>query len=114
MREPRFWQQSRPGEHTQLPARLLAPAGYLYGVVSRWKQRLTKAARAPVPVICIGNITVGGAGKTPVAIHIAEYFISQDYLVHFLTRGYGGREKGPLLVDPKIHTAADVGDEPLL
>jgi tetraacyldisaccharide 4'-kinase len=65
-------------------------------------------------VICVGNITVGGAGKTPVAIHIAEYFIAQDYLVHFLTRGYGGREKGPLLVDPKIHTAVDVGDEPLL
>ena len=114
MREPAFWQAPRPGERAPLLARLLSPVGRLYGASSRWKRRLAEASRAPVPVICVGNVTLGGAGKTPVAIALAEYFQTQDYLVHFLSRGYGGRESGPLQVDPKKHSAVDVGDEPLL
>jgi tetraacyldisaccharide 4'-kinase len=71
-------------------------------------------AHADVPVICIGDPTVGGAGKTPVAIGVANMLIAQGKRPYFLTRGYGGRAQGPLLLDPARHSAADVGDEPLL
>ena len=70
--------------------------------------------RANVPVICIGDPTVGGAGKTPVAIVVAKALIAQGKRPYFLTRGYGGYEQGPLLLDPAKHSAAGVGDEPLL
>lgn len=97
-----------------LSAKLLTPVASAYGALSRWKARLSKPVQVPVPVICVGNITLGGAGKTPVALALAEYFQSQDYLLHFLSRGYGGKEKGPLQVNPQKHSAAQVGDEPLL
>lgn len=113
MREPRFWQAPRAGEIHILP-RLLAPAAFVYGVAGRLRQRFAKPEHAAVPVICIGNITVGGTGKTPLALTLAERFIRQGETVHFLTRGYGGTEEGPLRVDPAKHTAREVGDEPLL
>ena len=65
-------------------------------------------------MICIGNLVAGGAGKTPIALAVAERLQAADRKVHFLSRGYGGRESGPLRVDPERHTALDVGDEPLL
>jgi tetraacyldisaccharide 4'-kinase len=67
-----------------------------------------------VPVICIGNLTAGGTGKTPIALTLAERLIRAGEAVHFLTRGYGGSEHGPLRVDLTRDTAANVGDEPLL
>ncbi|MEQ9798242.1 tetraacyldisaccharide 4'-kinase [Parvibaculum sp.] len=113
MREPGFWYPARRGTVPAV-ARLLAPAGYVYGVAGRMKRRMTKPERAAVPVVCIGNITAGGAGKTPVAMTVAERLAAKGEHVHFLTRGYGGRERGPIRVDPAHHGAADVGDEPLL
>ncbi|MFN3934957.1 tetraacyldisaccharide 4'-kinase [Parvibaculum sp.] len=113
MREPRFWYPEKRNS-ASLAAHLLTPAGYLYGLAGRIRHRSKKPERAAVPIICVGNITAGGAGKTPVAIAIASHLISKGEQVHFLTRGYGGREVGPIRVDPRHHGAEDVGDEPLL
>lgn len=113
MREPRFWYPEKR-DSVPLASRLLAPAGYIYGLAGRMRRTSRKAERAAVPIICIGNVTTGGAGKTPVAITIASQLIEKGEQVHFLTRGYGGREVGPIRVDPTHHGAEDVGDEPLL
>jgi tetraacyldisaccharide 4'-kinase len=71
-------------------------------------------AAADVPVICIGNFTVGGAGKTPAALALARMLAAAGHKPFFLTRGYGGRLAGPVRVDASAHSASDVGDEPLL
>ena len=113
MREPRFWYPEKR-DSVPLASRLLAPAGYLYGLAGHVRRALSKPERAAVPIVCIGNVTAGGAGKTPVAITIALHLIEKGEQVHFLTRGYGGREVGPIRVDRAHHGAEDVGDEPLL
>jgi len=108
MREPRFWR--RGGD--PWPARLLSPAGALYGaatILRRWSHR---PYRAPVPVVVAGGVSLGGAGKTPLALALAALLAARN--PHFLSRGYGGSEAGPLRVDPSRHGAKDVGDEPLL
>jgi tetraacyldisaccharide 4'-kinase len=108
MREPAFWwREAGPA------AGLLAPFAALYGAVAsaRLAQR---GARAAVPVVCIGNPTVGGAGKTPLALTLARLLREAGAAPVLLSRGYGGRLKGPLRVDLARHRAADVGDEPLL
>ena len=109
MKAPAFWWRPERG----LLAHLLAPAGWLYGSLTAARMK-RPGARAETRVICVGNFTVGGAGKTPVAIAIASLFTARSQTVFFLSRGYGGSQKGPLLVDPARHDAADVGDEPLL
>lgn len=108
MRPPEFW--ARDGA----PARLLSPLGSLYTLAGRWRRRLARPLRLPVQVVCAGNLTVGGAGKTPLCLALAKRLIGQGQAPHFLTRGYRGRCKGPLRVDPARHQAADVGDEALL
>jgi len=105
MRPPDFWSSRR------VLSTLLVPAGCAYALATRL--RLRRAGwRAPVPVICVGNVGVGGAGKTPVALALARLLAGRN--PHFLTRGYRGREAGPLRVDPAKHDARAVGDEPLL
>ncbi len=107
MKAPGFWWRE-PG----LAAALLSPIAGIYGAVAQ--RRLTQpGARIGIPVICVGNPTVGGAGKTPAAIAIARLLIAAGEKPMFLTRGYGGRLAGPVMVEP-THTAAQVGDEPLL
>ena len=113
MREPGFWRPHRAGE-VPLMARLLAPAAFLFGAAGRLRRRFTTPERAAVPIICIGNISAGGTGKTPLALTIAERLMKQGEAVSFLTRGYGGQEEGPYHVDPVRDDAARVGDEPLL
>jgi len=108
MREPAFWWRE-----TGAAARLLTPVAALYGAVAgaRLKQR---GRRAGAPVVCIGNPTVGGAGKTPTALAVARMLAAAGERPAFLSRGYGGELGGPLAVDPARHRAAEVGDEPLL
>src|SRR5262245_13024089 len=107
MRAPRFWWE-KPGAM----AALLSPFAAIYGAIAarRLKQ---KGASAGIPVICVGNPTVGGAGKTPAAMSIAKMLIEAGERPYFLTRGYGGRLAGPVLVEAG-QTAVQVGDEPLL
>jgi tetraacyldisaccharide 4'-kinase len=107
MREPSSW-WSKPGPM----AALLSPLAAFYDAVAVHRLRLP-GVKAAVPVICIGNPTVGGAGKTPTAIAIARMLIAAERVPAFLTRGYGGRLSGPVEVAPS-HTAGEVGDEPLL
>ncbi len=106
MREPAFWWQSETG-------RRLEPLAMIYGAVAAARMR-QRGHRAAVPVICLGNLTVGGAGKTPAALTVAQILHAAHERPFFLSRGYGGRLAGPLRVNPALHRAADVGDEPLL
>ena len=113
MRSPDFW-YPKPGATDPLAVRLLQPLAHVYQAGARLRTRLTKPAKVPVPVICIGNLVAGGTGKTPLALMLADRLLARGEAVHFLTRGYGGRERGPLQVDHTRHIARDVGDEPLL
>jgi tetraacyldisaccharide 4'-kinase len=108
MREPSFW-WSEAG----IVSGMLAPLAALYGTVAA--ARLDRrGARAGAPVVCVGNLTVGGAGKTPTALELARMLATAGERPVFLTRGYGGRLPGPVQADPARHGANDVGDEPLL
>jgi len=107
MRAPDFWK--RRG----VAARLLAPLGALYGASVAWKARHSRSARAKARVICVGNLTAGGSGKTPVALAIGAHLQADGKRIFFLTRGYGGSEAGPLRVTEES-TAQQVGDEALL
>ena len=108
MRAPDFWRDDGA------LARGLAPLGAVYAwVVARNLER-AEEYRPAVPVICIGNIVAGGAGKTPVAIALARQLLAVGRRPHLLTRGYGGSEVGPRAVDLDRHDFARVGDEALL
>ena len=108
MRAPEFW-----AEDGALP-RLLDPLGRLYGLAGRARRLCITPQPAPVPAICVGNLTVGGAGKTPVALALAARLLAAGERPHLVTRGYGGRARGPLRVDPTRHDSLLVGDEALL
>jgi tetraacyldisaccharide 4'-kinase len=106
MRAPDFWQQRGP------LALMLSPLGRLYGASVAHKARNARPYRSNARVICIGNLTAGGSGKTPVAAAVAQHLIEWEKKVFFLTRGYGGSEPGPVLVSAQdVHA---VGDEALL
>lgn len=110
MRAPEFW-YADPNETV---AFVLKPLGWLYGFVGRTRAKMTIPFRANVPVICVGNLTAGGTGKTPIAITIGERLKARGYRVAFLSRGYGADVPGAMVVDAREDTAADVGDEPLM
>ncbi len=107
-REPSFWWRP-PG----LISGLLSPLAAVYGAVAA--SRMARPGRAAgIPIVCIGNLTLGGAGKTPAAMAVARILDAAGRRPVMLSRGYGGALKGPVGVDPARHGAADVGDEPLL
>ena len=110
-RAPRFW--FTPPDRPALAAQLLAPLGWLYAAGTA--RRLRQPGYTPrVPVICVGNLVAGGAGKTPVTLALAERLLSRGHGVQIVSRGYGGSLAGPVRVSEDRHKAAEVGDEPLL
>ncbi len=111
MRPPAFW--FLPPDRAGWKARLLAPLAALYaGETARRVAR--RGETAGVPVICVGNLTAGGTGKTPTVIALLQRLADRGVEAHVVSRGYGGRIREGTLVDPGLHGAGDVGDEPLL
>jgi tetraacyldisaccharide 4'-kinase len=108
MREPGFWHGP-----SSWKSHLLTPLGALYGAVAA-KRLQREGLEAGIPVFCVGNYHVGGAGKTPTVLALARLLRDLGETPVVLSRGYGGKLRGPVRVDPIRHSAADVGDEPLM
>jgi len=106
---PPFW-----WEKPDWRAHLLSPVSWIYGAVAGRRMRSAKREKIDVPVLCVGNFTVGGSGKTPVAIALARHAKQQGLKPGFLSRGHGGSFGEPHIVDPHHDAAKHVGDEPLL
>ena len=110
MKPPGFWQSP----HRSLWAAVLWPVTLLYRLGASLRRTVTRPVAVDAKVLCVGNVTVGGAGKTPVVIALAKAAGKQGIRVAIVSRGYGGRLVGPVCVDPTHHSARDVGDEPML
>jgi tetraacyldisaccharide 4'-kinase len=108
MREPGFWHGPPSWK-----SHLLRPLGALYGAITANRLQ-RKGLDAGIPVLCVGNYHVGGAGKTPTVLALAKLLRELGETPVVLSRGYGGRLHGPVRVDPARHAASDVGDEPLM
>jgi tetraacyldisaccharide 4'-kinase len=108
MREPAFWH--RPSSFI---SRLLTPLGAFYGLIAGYRLQ-REGFDAGIPVLCVGNYHVGGAGKTPTVLALTKVLRDLGETPVVLSRGYGGRLSGPVSVDPERHVAEDVGDEPLM
>lgn len=109
---PEWWYSREPS--MRVTRALLTPPSWIWAAVTARRIARTTPVDPGVPVICVGNLTVGGAGKTPIVRALAARLAERGLAVHLLSRGYGGSLKGPVRVDPAIHTAAEVGDEPLM
>ncbi|MBW7962836.1 tetraacyldisaccharide 4'-kinase [Bradyrhizobium sp. BR 10261] len=108
MREPAFWYRPRsPKSH------LLSPLGALYGAITA-RRMARRGFDAGIPVLCVGNYHVGGAGKTPTVLALTKLLRELGESPVVLSRGYGGHLRGPVMVDRMRHTATEVGDEPLM
>ena len=107
MKTPSFWKTRN------WLANLLSPIGVIYGFLTYLRITFGLTRKVKVPVICLGNLTAGGTGKTPLAISLATALKAKGYNPFFVSRGYGGK-LSDTLVDPLIHTPQQVGDEPLL
>lgn len=115
IKPPSFWY--RTGEQAPpLAEKAIAPLSRLYLAGHKMRQSKGKREKISIPVLCLGNLNAGGAGKTPAALALMKIIRENELAKNpfFLSRGYGGREKGPMRVDPGIHAARDAGDEPLL
>ncbi|MBO6826219.1 MAG: tetraacyldisaccharide 4'-kinase [Sneathiella sp.] len=110
MKAPKFWKRGGNSVFQQL----LRPLSAVYAFMDKLNRARVHPQSVGIPVICIGNVVAGGAGKTPVAIAIARFLLAKGHKVHFLSRGYGGSHKGPLRVVLDVHGATEVGDEPLI
>ncbi len=110
IRTPTFW---RDKDHPL--SRALTPASWLWQQATDFRRRQAEPQRTPIPSICVGNVTAGGAGKTPVALYVGRLLLERGARPAFANRGYGAHPPGVCVkVDSEKHTAADVGDEALL
>jgi len=129
MKQPGFWYPPQPAPDASrdadalgaldraLSAALpvaLSPLSAIYAAATRRRVARTPEYRAPVPVICVGNINIGGTGKTPTVIELMQRLAGMGVEAHVISRGYGGSLTGPIQVDERRHEATQVGDEPLL
>jgi tetraacyldisaccharide 4'-kinase len=116
MREPHFWRALDPRSRGSAPLvrALLTPLSRLYAAAGRSRISRTQPTDPGLPVVCVGNLTLGGAGKTPVSAWLRDRLTAEGWRVATLSRGYGGRLKGPLKVDAARHASAETGDEPLM
>jgi tetraacyldisaccharide 4'-kinase len=110
---PRWW-YSRDRRHAPMLRFVLKPLSWVWAFVTARRIAGASPVDPGVPVISVGNLTVGGSGKTPVAREVLRLLHQAGVEAHALSRGHGGRLEGPVRVDPAIHMAADVGDEPLM
>lgn len=108
--EPSWWY----GPAGDVRVRLLRPLSRVVAAIAERRMAQPARYRAAIPVICVGNFTAGGTGKTPLSFLIAERLKDRGLAPAFLTRGYGARRTGTAWVEPASDTAGDVGDEPLL
>lgn len=109
MRAPQFWYEPNTWK-----AKFLYPLGYFYNLLTLLRGKLAKPQSYSCLTICIGNLNVGGTGKTPTTIALAQHFLKKGLQVHVVSRGYKGKFQGTFLVDPQKHKSDEVGDEPLL
>ena len=109
---PIWWYRRRGGPRLLKAA--LTPVSWIWATATTRRMARAMPVDPGAPVICIGNLTVGGAGKTPIAREVLRLLREAGFAAHGLSRGYGGSLEGPIRVDPVHHTAAEVGDEPLL
>ena len=111
-RTPRWWYDRHP--RPSISRAVLRPVSWVWAAVTA--RRIARAVPTDpgAPVICIGNLTMGGSGKTPIVRAVVERLAARGIAADVLSRGHGGTEMGPLKVDAAVHTAADVGDEPLM
>ena len=112
MKAPAFWSNARTAPGALSTA--LMPFSYIWRLAGRLRSNRTTPARVDVPVLCIGNLTAGGAGKSPMVAALQGRLAEQGIAAHVVTRGYGGKTIGPHLVDERTDRFEDVGDEPLM
>jgi len=112
MQPPLFWQN--PKHAPGLLAHLMRPLAALWTAAGKRRLRRGPWTKLEVPVICVGNINLGGTGKTPTVIALAQHLKQRGLTPHVVSRGYGGSMVGPVQVNERMHKASDVGDEPIL
>ena len=87
---------------------------FVWSLLHQIRVKFGRYEKMPLPVVCVGNVTLGGAGKTPTVVFLASYLKKNNLNVHVVSRGYGGKFKDTVFVNKRRHNASDVGDEPLL
>lgn len=112
MRAPDFWYPEEG--RASLTANLLTPLGWLYGAASAWRMLVASPRRAASKVICVGNLSAGGTGKTPICLALNDLLTADGTRTAFLTRGYGGKVSDPTRIDRSVHSFSEAGDEALL
>ncbi|KAB7614460.1 tetraacyldisaccharide 4'-kinase [Amylibacter sp. SFDW26] len=112
MQPPKFWKN--PPEQVGIWPSILAPLSCVWSLVTTWRWKQGAHATVGIPVICVGNVNLGGTGKTPTVIATVMRLQALGRVPHVVSKGYKGQLAGPVQVDEKTHSADDVGDEPLL